>query len=75
MQDNEPCAVEHRHGDHSAASEGHFVEVRVQGEVIAERMYATRQPELRPWKPFAICGVRVDWLQGSGLVLLLTTRL
>lgn len=75
MKDDALGVVKHRHVDNSAAGEGHFVEVRVQGEVIAERTYAMRQPELRPRKQFASCGLRVDWLEGSGLVLLPTTCL
>lgn len=50
MQDNAVGVVMHRHIDNGAASEGHVVEVWGQGEVIAERMYALRQPELGPWK-------------------------
>lgn len=60
--------MKHKHADNSVASEGHVAEVRVQGEVIAERLYPMRQSELGPWKKFAICGHRVDWLEGSGLV-------
>lgn len=75
MQDNALGVVKHRHADHSAAGEGHVVEVRVQGEVVAERMYALRQPELCPWKRFATRGHGVDWLEGSGAVVLTTTRL
>lgn len=67
--------MKHKHVDDSEAGEGHTVEVRVQGQVIAERLYAMRQPELCPWKKFTVCGHRVDWLEGSGLVWLLTTHL
>lgn len=35
VQDNALGVVKHRHVDNSAASEGHVVEVRVQGEAIA----------------------------------------
>lgn len=55
MQDNALGVVKHRHGDNSAAGEIHIVEVRVEGEVIVERTYAVRQPELCPWKQFPIC--------------------
>lgn len=67
--------MKHRHGDDSAAGESHVVEVWVEGEVIVNRTYAARQPELCPWKQFAICGERVNWLEGSGLVGFSTTRL
>lgn len=67
--------MKHKHVDNSEAGEGHIVEVRVQGEVIAERLYAMRQPELCPWKKFAVCGHRVDWFEGSCLVRFLTTHL
>ena len=46
--------VNHKHLDNSAASEGHIIEVRVQGEVVTERLYAARQPELCPWKKLTI---------------------
>ena len=75
MQDNAFGVVKHSYVDNSVASEGHVVEVRVQGEVIAERTYAVRQPELGPWKQFAICGHRVDCLYGNSLVWLTTTCL
>lgn len=75
MQDNVLGVVKHRHADNGAASEGQIVEVGVQREVIAERTYVTRQPELCPWKQFSICGHRVDRLKGSSLVRLQTTRL
>lgn len=75
MQDDAFGFLKHRHVDDGAAGEGHLVEVRVQGEVIAKRTNALRQPELCPWKHFAICGQRVDRLNRSGLVALPTTRL
>ena len=75
VQDDALGAVEHRHADDGAAGEGHVVEVGVQGEVIAERMYALRQPVLCPWERFAARGQGVDWLEGSGAVVLTTTRL
>lgn len=75
MEYNAVCAVKYRHADNSSAREGHFVEVRVQGEVIAERFYALRESELCPWKQFIICGDGVDWLNGIGLVWLMTTCL
>lgn len=73
MQNNATGVVAHTHGDNSATSEGHVEEVRVQGEVIAERLYAMGQPELGPWKKFTVCGHGVDGLEGSGLVLLRTS--
>jgi len=68
VQNDELGVVKHRHADDGAAGEGHVVEVRVEGEVIAQRMYAARQPELRPWKRFTARGHRVHLLGGSGLV-------
>lgn len=75
MQDDALGVVKHNHVDNSFAGEGHAVEVRVQGEVIAERMYALRQSELCPRERFTIGGYRVDRLKGSGFVHLTTTRL
>lgn len=75
VQDNALGVVLHNHGDNSAAGKGHTVEIGAQGDVIAERMQALRQPVLCPWKQFTICGHRVDWLEGSGFVRLTTTRL
>lgn len=64
VQDNALGVVKHKHVDNSAAGEDHIVQVRVQGEVIAERTYAMRQPEQCPGKEFTICGHGVDWLKG-----------
>lgn len=65
MEYNAVCAVKYRHADNSSAREGHFVEVGVQGEVIAERFYALRESELCPWKQFTICGL--VWLMTTCL--------
>lgn len=54
MQDNALGVMKHKHIDNSAAGEGHAVQVRVQSEIIAEGMYAARQPELCPWKQFTV---------------------
>lgn len=75
MQNNALGVVKHRHVDNSATSENHIFEVRVQGEVIADRTYAVRQLKFLPWKQFTICGQRVDWLQGSCVFCLRTTCL
>lgn len=42
--------VSHKHVDNNEACEGHVANVRVQGEVVAEWLYALRQSVLRPWK-------------------------
>lgn len=75
MQDNALGVVKHNHVDNSVAGEVHVVEVRVQGEVIAERTYALRQSELCPRERFTIGGQGVDRLKGSGFVCLAATRL
>ena len=75
VQDDALGVVQHIHVDDSAPSEGHIVEVRAKGEVIAERTNAMRQPKLGPWKQFAIGGDRVDCLLGSGIVWSTTTCL
>lgn len=62
MQDNALGVMKHKHVDNSAAGEGHAVQVRVQSEIIAEGMYAARQPELCPWKQFTVWGDRIDLL-------------
>lgn len=75
VQDNPIGVVTHSHVNNSLAGEGHFVKVRSQCEVVAERKYTLREPEFSPGKQFAICRQRVDWLHGSGLVWLTTTCL
>lgn len=50
MKHNPVGVVSNKHADNDAAREGSLVEVRVESEVVAERPYALRQPELRPWK-------------------------
>lgn len=50
MKHNPVGIVSREHADNNAAGEGHFANVRVEGEVVAERPYALRQAELRPWK-------------------------
>lgn len=50
VEHNAVGVVSHKHADDDAAREGRLGEVRVEGEVVAERPYALRQPEVRPWK-------------------------
>lgn len=64
MKDNSLCVVKHNHVDDSSASEGHLVEVRGQGELIAEGLYAARQSELCPWK---LIIVSLIWLRTTCL--------
>lgn len=54
MKYNALGVVNHKHLDNSAAGEGHVIKVRVQGEVVTERLYAARQSELCPWKKLTI---------------------
>lgn len=75
MEHNPLCVVKYRHFNGSFASKGHAVKVGGEGEVIVERSYAVRQSEFGPWKQFSVCGIRVDWLQGCGLIWLRTTSL
>lgn len=75
MQDNALGVVKHRHVDNDTAGEGHVLKIRIQGDVIAERTDAMREPVLCPWKEFTVCGDGVHLLQRSGLVLVMTTRL
>ena len=53
VQDDALGVVLHRHVDDGVAGEGHVLKVRVQGDLIAQRMYALRQPVAVPWKRFA----------------------
>lgn len=75
MKDNDLGFVEDSHVDDGVPSEGHWVKVRADGEVVADRMYAVRQPILGPRKQFSIGGHRVDRLQGCSLIWFMTTRL
>lgn len=75
MKHNPVGIVSHEHADNNAAGEGHFANVRVEGEVVAERPYALRQAELRPWKKFSIRSHGVDGVQGRGAVLLTAASL
>lgn len=75
VQDDDFGVVKHCHVDNRDASEVQTVQVGVQGEIVAQRMNAARQPVLCPWKQFTICGHRIDGLQRRCLVWLSTTFL
>lgn len=75
VKHNPVGVVSHKHADDDAAREGGLGEVRVEGEVVAERPHALRQPEVSPWKQFSVSGHRVDGLQGRSGVLLTAASL
>lgn len=75
VQDNVLGHMKHKHVDNNVASESHVVQVRVQCEIIADRTYAVRKPELCPREWFTTGGQRVDLLHRRGLIWLRTTRL
>lgn len=75
VKHNPVGVVSNKHADDDTARESSLGEVRVEGEVVAERPYALRQPEMRPWKQFSVSGHRVDGLQGRSVVLLTAASL
>lgn len=57
VQDNALGVVKYKHVDDSAAAESHGAQIRAQGEIIAERTYATRELVLCPREEFIISAI------------------
>lgn len=58
VQDNALGVVKYKHVDDSVAAESHGAQIRAQGEIIAERTYATRELVLCPREEFIISAIR-----------------
>lgn len=66
MQNDSFRVMKYNHVDDGFAGEGHVVEVRGQGELVAEGMYAARQSELCPRKHIiCLIGLRTTCLQAD----------